>query len=138
MRFFFIILVLLFLSCTSKIAKEDLGQLNGYWEIEEVVFPDGTTKSYSINETIDFIQLKETSGFRKKVRPQFDGSYKVSADAEPFTILEKQGVFSLKYSNELSEWQEELTAISKNKFSVVNEENITYHYKRHQPLLENK
>ena len=37
---------------------DDLKNLNGYWEIEKVTFPNGETKDYSVSTTIDYIELK--------------------------------------------------------------------------------
>ena len=138
MRFLAVILILLMVGCSSKITQKDLDHLNGYWEIEKVIFPDGSSKSYRINETVDFIELTKNEGYRKKVRPRLNGTYEVSADAEPFIVLGREGVFSIRYSNELSEWEEQIKYIGEDKFSVVNQENITYHYKRYKPLLEQK
>lgn len=135
-RALFTLVVLLIFGCASKINREDLKLLNGYWEIEKVVFPDGSTKTYSINETVDYLEIKVDTGYRKKVKPRLDGKYEVSADAEPFKILEKEGVFIIQYANNLSIWEEQIEHLNNEGFSVVNKENITYHYKRHQPLLE--
>ena len=130
-------LVISLVACAKKISKLDLQQLNGYWEIEEVVFPNGNVKKYKINTSVDYIQLANTTGFRKKVQPQLDGTYKVTDDAESFTISKNESVFTINYKNNLSEWKEELIRISEDRFSVVNEEGITYRYKRFTPINAN-
>ena len=48
-----IVLFLVFgalVSCKQSIAEADLQNLNGYWEIEKVMLPDGEKKEYKINE----------------------------------------------------------------------------------------
>ena len=40
-------------SCTSKVTKEDIAKLNGYWEIQQVKTATGEAKDYKVNETID-------------------------------------------------------------------------------------
>lgn len=120
-------------SCTS-VTENKLKLLNGYWEIERVVFPNGGEKEYKMSTTIDFIQLKGLKGFRKKVKPRFDGNYETSDDAEPFEIFVREETYILSYKNELSKWQETLTALTEDKFSIQNEDGIQYHYKRFKPM----
>ena len=129
------LLILLFWSCNdSSINKEDLHYLNGYWEISEVEFPDGSIKEYGMNTNIDFIQLKEDKGYRKKMKPQFDGTYDTSKDVESFEVSDINETFTLRYKNEFSEWEEKLVELDSVSFSVINQEGITYKYKRFEPI----
>ena len=134
MRISLFFISMLLLSCSDKISESQFPYLNGYWEIEEVVFPDGERRQYTVNTTIDFIELADSTGFRKKVSPRLDGSYITSDDAEVFSVVISPSGAVMKYSNALSTWEERLTELSENRFSVVNEENITYHYKRFHPI----
>lgn len=122
------------LGCGPTVAEKDLPLLNGYWEIEEVVFPDGNTKKYGSSTTIDYIEVEGKKGFRKKVYPKLDGSFEVTDDAEFFTLKASEKGFVFDYDTGLSEWQEELVRLSENHFSAVNEEGITYRYKRFEPI----
>lgn len=126
------------LSCEQTICKSDLTKLNGYWEIREVKFPDGTTKKYNANTTIDFIEIAGFKGFRKKVQPTLEGTYFANDDIESFLILQKEDTFELHYKNDYSEWNEMLTALSDNTFTVVNKEGIAYHYTRYEPININE
>src|SRR5690606_6245952 len=70
------ILLLMLLGCKKiAVAEADLQYLNGYWEIAEVEFPDGSKKQYTVNPSVDFIKLNDGEGFRKKMQPKFDGTY---------------------------------------------------------------
>ena len=108
--------------------------LNGYWEIEKVTFPDGSKKEYGVNTSIDYIEVKNDEGFRKKVQPNFNGTYVTSNDAELFTISENMGTFSLNYKTDLSEWHEKIISLTENRFAVISEENIKYYYKKFKPI----
>ncbi|GMN09356.1 lipocalin family protein [Croceitalea sp. MTPC9] len=130
----FITLFFFVFGCTSSISKDELQKLNGYWEIVEVEFPDGQKKNYTVNPTVDYIEIKDLKGFKKKVHPKFDGTYDTSNDAEPFVIVEKDGTFLLSFKNTMSEWEEKVTSIDDNSFSIINEENIIYTYKRYEPI----
>jgi hypothetical protein len=127
---------LLVAACTS-VSKEKLSILNGYWEIERVEFPNGGQKEYKMNTTVDFIQVDGLKGYRKKMKPRFDGNYETSDDAESFEITIEKDIYTLNYKNNLSTWTEELTAISEDNFSVQNQDGIVYQYKRFEPIKIN-
>ena len=131
---FLMCLLLLASGCSPRIEKSELEQLNGYWEITEVVFTDGQKKSYTVNPTIDYIEIDGMKGFKKKVQPKFDGTYDTSDDAELFNFLEQENTFIFHYKNGLSEWQDRLTRLKSDEFSIVNQDGIEYSYKRYQPL----
>ncbi len=128
------ILMIVLTGCSNTISKENLANLDGYWEITEVQFPSGAKKNYTVNPSIDYIEIDKMTGFKKKMSPKFDGSYDTSNDAEIFTIIEKDGQFILSYENKLSKWEERLSTLTKDTFSVINEDNITYKYKRYEPI----
>ncbi|MEZ4809125.1 MAG: hypothetical protein R2819_02085 [Allomuricauda sp.] len=128
--------ILLFLGCNkSSFSEADLHYLNGYWEISEVTFPDGAKKQYSVNPSVDFIQLENGKGFRKKLQPKFDGGYDASLDVEFLTIGQTNEVFTLQYKSEFSDWEETLVQLDSMSFAVINEEGIRYAYKRFQPIV---
>ncbi|WP_226975892.1 hypothetical protein [Zobellia nedashkovskayae] len=124
----------LFLACSSGISKEDLNKLDGYWEITQVTFPDGNIKEYKVNTSIDYISMDGDEGYRKKMQPRLDGTYRTSDDAEAFVIVGKENDFSINYKTELSEWSEKLVELDDTTFSVLNEEGIRYDYKRFEPI----
>ncbi|WP_420319835.1 hypothetical protein [Flagellimonas sp.] len=127
--------VLALLGCKNEpVSEEQLDNLNGYWEISEVIFPDGSKKNYTINPSIDFIQLENKQGFRKKVRPKFNGTYETSHDVELLKVVEGETFFIFQYSNEFSEWEETLVQLDSMSFSVRNNEGILYSYKRFEPI----
>ncbi|WP_318311334.1 hypothetical protein [Flagellimonas crocea] len=135
-RTVFVLVVLMLFGCNenSSVEPADLHYLNGYWEISEVAFPDGTLKQYPVNTNIDFIYFEDNQGYRKKMQPRFDGSYETSNDLEDFTISNVNDIITLHYTGELSEWEEKLTQLDSLSFSVVNEDGITYSYTRFEPI----
>ena len=132
-KYLFGILFLFLIACFESIDVEDLPKLNGYWQIEKVIFPDKSSKTYEVSTTLDFIQFEETNGYRKKVQPALDGTFDTSDDAVSFDVMRlDRGIFLL-YSNAAESWEEELLHIDDNSFSVKNEAGIVYHYKRYEP-----
>lgn len=134
-RILFILVILMLWRCGNpSVNPDDLHYLNGYWEISEVEFPNGAIKEYGINPTIDFIQIEDGKGFRKKMKPQFDGTYDTSKDVESLSTATTNGSILLRYSTPLSEWEEKLVRLDSLSFSVVNEEGVTYRYNRFEPI----
>lgn len=129
---------LMLVACQIKVSQEELTLLNGYWEIEKVRLANGQIKEYKVNTTVDYIEVKDMAGYRKKVYPKFDGSFDTSNDAEYFTIIMQQDRSEIHYKSELSEWTEVLKSLDENSFSVTNAENITYYYKRFEPINVDK
>lgn len=122
-------------SCANKtVQKEDLKHLSGYWEINEVIFSDKTTKEYTTNTTIDYIKLDDSTGFRKKVQPKLDGTFTTSDNSEIFTIKENNDAFTLFYKTDFSTREEQLIKIDQQSFIVKTKDNVSYVYKRYEPI----
>lgn len=131
----FLFISFLFVSCQQKIKKEDIAKINGYWEIEKVVFEDGKDKDYTVNESYDYFEIgKKNSGFRKKVMPQLDGSFIVNDTQESLKIrFEKDKAF-VDYVTSYAKWSEELISISNEKMIFENAEKTQYHYRKATPI----
>ncbi|MGO4920454.1 lipocalin family protein [Maribacter spongiicola] len=134
MKKLLILSFLILASCSSKVDKNQLHLLNGYWEIKEVTFKDGAKKEYSINSTVDYIQLDSLTGFRKKVDPKFNGTFETSNDAEPFHIRISHDSIFMSYNNNSNTWEEVLTKLSEQSFSVKNKDGLIYQYNRFEPI----
>lgn len=131
----FLFVSFLFISCQQKIKREDISKINGYWEIEKVVFDQGEDKEYAINESYDYFQIdKNNNGFRKKVMPQLDGTFLVNDSRESVKVRFEDDKAFLDYATSYAKWSEELIAISKDELVLKNAEKKEYHYKKAQPL----
>lgn len=130
-----LIVSFLFISCQQKIKTEDIARINGYWEIEKVVFDEGKDKNYTINESYDFFEIgKNNNGFRKKVMPQLDGTFIVNDTQESLKVrFEKDKVY-LDYVTSYAKWSEELIEITDDKMVLENTEKKQYHYKKATPI----
>lgn len=115
-------------SCSDK--KSGAALLNGYWEIKTVTMPDGTHKDYSVNTTVDYFEMKGNKGFRKKVMPQVDGTYRASDASEAIAVAQKDGKTWLNYTTAYSKWQEELISVTDDELVLKNTHGMEYHYAR--------
>jgi len=129
-----LLVVLLLFNCGPKNVPLEMDSLNGYWEIEEVSFPDKSVKTYDISTTIDFFTYKDGKGFRKKVQPRLDGTYTTSDDAIPFIKVEVEGTVYLRYTNEQESWEEEVQLLQANMLRLRNAAGIQYTYSRYEPI----
>jgi len=122
--------LLVFISCKQTITDADLQHINGYWEIEKVILPDGDKKEYKVNETIDFFKIENKKGFRKKVMPQIDGTYLTNNIQETVKVDLIDGTASIHYTTPYAHWKEEIIELSKDKLVIKNQQDLEYHYKR--------
>ncbi|MDR9457453.1 MAG: hypothetical protein RI572_08585 [Salegentibacter sp.] len=123
------------LSCSKQDPKEQIKYIDGYWEIDKVELPGDSVMEYSINENIDYFEIKDSIGFRKKLQPQFDGSYKTNDDAEELRIKIENDSLRLYYKTPFDEWKETLLQADEEKMSILNKDGIIYHYKKFTPLF---
>ncbi|MFT5251194.1 MAG: hypothetical protein ACI87N_000166 [Flavobacteriales bacterium] len=121
---------LLFVACKQKIQPSDIAKINGYWEIEKVVFDKGDDKDYTMNETYDFFEIKDNKGFRKKVMPQLDGTFLVNDTQEAVTVRFVDDQVYLDYKTPFMKWSEEILQLSDTELVVVNADKKEYHYKK--------
>ncbi|WP_338731082.1 lipocalin family protein [Mangrovimonas cancribranchiae] len=122
------------MSCSQN---KNIQDLNGYWEIEEVVMPDGTKKAYNFNNTIDFIELtSDSTGFRKKLKPNFNGTYETSnvVIEETFVVKKENDSLHLYYKTPYSSWKETILLLDEEALQVINKNQIIYTYKPYHPI----
>lgn len=131
---YFLLLLLIFVGCKQEITNKDILKINGYWEIENVILEDGKKKDYKVNQTIDYFQLKDKKGFRKKVMPQLNGTYLINNVKEDITISEENDCFYINYSTQYGKWKEEIIEIQDSILVLKNKDNLEYHFKKYIPF----
>lgn len=125
-----ILFISFLIACNKKVNPSDITKINGYWEIEKVILPDGTEKKYTINETFDYFKVNNNKGFRKKVTPQLDGTFLVNDDYENVEIKVIDEIYFINYSTSYSKWKEKILIINDDKLVTNNDAKNEYHYKR--------
>lgn len=132
--FYSILFLVLFVSCQKQVSPESISKINGYWEIQKVELPDGQEKEYKINETVDYFQWNGNKGFRKKVKPQFDGTFLTNDEAEEIYISDSSGSYTIQYKTAYAQWSEEIVAMTDSILILKNKQKLEYHYKRFTPF----
>jgi hypothetical protein len=128
------VIALTAVACSRSIDNEDLKKLNGYWEIETAVLPDGTKKEYTVNSTIDYFEVKDGKGIRKKVMPQLDGSYRMNDVSEKIATIQEDGNTFISYTTDYAKWKEQVLELDDEHLVVKNPQGLEYHYKKPQPF----
>ena len=132
-----LVLMMVLSGCTNN-PEDYLEHLEGYWEIERVILNDGSTKEYSYNDTVDFISLEDSqTGIRKKMKPNFMGTFETSKDAENFTIKIENDSMNVYYKTPFDTWKETVLLATKNQLKVINKNNAIFLYKRYKPISIN-
>ncbi len=140
MKSYLWLLCFLVLGCSEN-PETYIEYIDGYWEIEEVILPNGSKKEYRFNETIDYISINDSlKGFRKKLKPGINDTYFTSDDAEELHIKIENDSFNIYYSTPYAKWKETVLKANTENLKVINHREVVYLYKRYSPIkldLEN-
>lgn len=135
MRYFILACILtVSVSCSKQDPQEQLKYLNGYWEIKTVQQPNKKEKHYSFNESIDYINLRDSTGFRTKLKPRLDGSYIKTGDSEKITVKIEHDSLHLYYSTLYDNWKETVLYIDNKYLKIKNQDGVIYTYTPYEPL----
>lgn len=133
-HFTYIFLILIFSGCSKPDPMEMKNNLSGYWEIEEVEFPDGEKKKFDMSLVIDYIEITGDQGKRTKVSPEIDGSFSTNGVSEDFILnIEDDNLYML-YKTPFDEWKETVLEAKDSVLVVKNRDDKTYRYKKYVPL----
>ena len=108
----------------------DVKIIEGMWEIYsvssngEVFYPKGGSP------LVDYYSLNsDSSGTKKKLKPNFNQSFSSSLDEINFEIKKVDGLIYLNYISKTNNWIERIKKLSKNELIITNNK-FDYHYKR--------
>jgi hypothetical protein len=135
MKKLIIILVLITTISCSQNSENYTKHISGYWEIESVTLQDGSKRDYKINQTIDYFFVSDSlTGFRKKLQPNFRGTYTGSDNVERFKLAVKNRQLLIQYETPFNKWEETILFANKTELQIKNADNIIYLYKRFEPI----
>ncbi len=134
----FLLMAFILIGCQSPTTQQKINTLNGYWEIFKVKDSTGQVrKVYKMNPSVDYIHIDSTRrGYRVKLKPSIDGSYKTTGDRTHFTVKVKQDSIKFLYHTPMTQWIATLLTIEEDRFTVRGQRNMIYVYKRFKGLKE--
>ncbi|MDT0649943.1 hypothetical protein [Autumnicola edwardsiae] len=130
----FLLLGFVLLSCKKKDPKEQLQYLSGYWEIDKVEFAEDSVKEYSMSPYIDYIELQQEKGFRRKVKPKFNGTSIVAGTTEEIKAIVEKDSLRLYYKTPYATWKETVISAEEDRMRILNPEGVIYHYNKYKPI----
>jgi len=133
-KILFLLFGIVTLGCQNN-PKEQLKHLTGYWEIEKVEVSKDSVINYKINSVVDYMEFEGKKGFRKKMKPQFDGTYITNKDKEEISAKIENDSLRLYYKTPFDSWKETVIDADADEFSVINRDGKIYYYKKFTPLL---
>ena len=133
-RILYLSIFFLIFNCSND-PEAMIPHLNGYWEIEKVILENGQKRDYTVNLTVDYISVNDSlKGFRKKLKPNLNGGFETSDDAENLEVTTEGNTLIIHYKTPYSNWTESILKANEKELHVKNDQNTTYIYKRYQPL----
>ena len=109
--------------------------IEGYWEIEQVKKDGKIIKTFKVNTGIDYFKINaDRTGFRKKLKPNFQGTFETSEDVLNFKLKLDNNTLLLEYKDNDTTYSEEIVSASTTALVLANTEGFEYHYKPYEPL----
>jgi hypothetical protein len=129
-----LIIVLLAMGCKSNPDKH-IEFIEGYWEIESVYKDNKLLRNFKINSGIDYFKINaDLKGFRKKLKPNFSGTFQTSKDVLNFKIeIQNNGLF-LNYIDNATSFREKVLEANKEKLVIKSNSGLVYNYKPYRAL----
>lgn len=132
----YFLLFISLMACDTQTPQEKIDNLNGYWAISKAELADGQIKEYHFNAVVDYIEIKDGQGFRKKVKPKLDGTYLVTDKMETINIKIENDSIHLYYTTEMDQWRETMVSSKKNELVFLNKHGNKYTYQRFTGYLD--
>ena len=129
-----LIIVLLAMGCKSNPDKH-IEFIEGYWEIESVYKDNQLLRTFKINSGIDYFKINaDLKGFRKKLKPNFSGTFQTSKDVLNFKIEIQNNDLFLNYIDNATSFREEVLEVNKEKLVIKSNSGLVYNYKPYEAL----
>ena len=118
---FIIALLLLEIGCNNT-PTPDLSLLNGYWEIDYITHKNETFDPKGASRLVDFYEIKDATGVRKKVQPQLNNKFLVTDDINIFDIISQNNTYVLSFKTVWDQWQEKILKLNENQLVLEHQE----------------
>lgn len=120
----------IFISCNQKIDVSKIDIINGYWQIQKVEDGNGNEKDYKINEFYDYFEIKNNSGFHKKVQWQPTNKFLVNDAQDSLKIIVKNDKVFLEFYSKFGKHIDELTLLTEEEMILISKEKVKFYYEK--------
>ena len=126
-------MMLIFTGCKDAIKPANLNKLNGYWKIDFITHKNETFHLKGAAKLVDFYEISNQNGVRKKVQPKFDNKFSVTEDLNNFKIVFEGNDCFMKFETLWDQWQEKIVILN-NYELILEHQNNRYHYSRFKKI----
>ena len=123
-------------ACNKPDPKAQIQNISGYWEIIKVELSKDSVKNYGMSQYIDYIELKDSTGFRKKLQPKLDGTFIDTQNSEKIKASIEGDSLRLHYTTPFDEWTETVLKAEDSLLVIKNRNGKIYHYRTYTPILD--
>ena len=131
-----VILIAVLASCANDSNSEKIKNLNGYWNIDLVEKPDGSSKEFPFTNHMDFFEVNGNMGTKSRVSPTYDGTFISYGDAVRFVWVDNENQVVLNFESGDQAYSQILRKATKEELELVHEDGTVYYYKAYQPNEE--
>ncbi|APG59093.1 lipocalin family protein [Christiangramia salexigens] len=133
-----IVILFIVIACEHAKPEDQLKNVNGYWQIDKVEIKKDSVIEYSLSEYIDYIEITNSTGFRKKLKPKIDGGYIATQTEEDVEAKIENNTLMLYYSTPYDNWKEEVLKAKDDELIILSSDGKKYYYIKHEPLIAPK
>jgi hypothetical protein len=130
----YLLLTVVLISCTSN--EEKIKALEGYWNIDEVILPNGSEREFPFSNHMDHFEIDGFKGVKNRVSPTYDGSFVSYGNPIYFQWEEKDGDLSLTFQKGDGAYTQTVEKATKDILVLLHENGTRYTYKAYTPNEE--
>ncbi|WP_438969414.1 lipocalin family protein [Nonlabens sp.] len=133
-RLIYILLIFVFVSCDSN--EEKIKALEGYWNIDEVILPNGSEREFPFSNHMDHFEVDGFNGVKNRVSPTYDGGFINYGNPIYFQWEEKDGDIWLTFQEGEASYMQTVETATKETLVLLHENGTRYTYKAYTPNEE--
>lgn len=131
-RYVLLIVTLILYSCGNS-TTDQIKQLEGYWNIEKVILPDGSEKDFPFSNHMDYFVIEGGSGVKNRVSPKYDGSMVEYGSPVAFKWEENDGVLILQFKEGDQSYKQTVSKCTTDQLVLLHENGTEYYYEAYTP-----
>lgn len=130
-NYIYLLLAIIIISCGSN--EEKIKAIEGYWNIDEVILPDGSEREFPFSNHMDHFEIDGYQGVKDRVSPTYDGSFISYGNPISFQWEEIDGDLYLIFLEGENAYTQTVETATEETLVLVHENGTRYTYKSYTP-----
>lgn len=126
-RFLSLLTILLLTSCSNNV-DEQLKNIEGYWNIETAILPDGSEREFPFSNHMDHFEIEGKQGIKYRVSPTYDGGFVNYGSPVYFTCETVDGELLLQFKDGVESYTQTVEKATTNKLVLKHQNGTIYRY----------